>query len=194
MSHSEIFARRVGQLVEASGGVEAFLKAHDLKRLDVRQQLAPGLSVTSPVPLSGLARDTRIEGVGCIYTVRARCFAPLPPHRWAVTIFDDERAWIWLHRHAWAELVTEAARTRFSLAHELCHVAMHDAHLATEGSITETENEQIEAEADRFAAHLLIPDQALKRLPTFSEDDFAKRFGVSPKTAERRMLEWKRGA
>lgn len=50
----------------------------------------------------------------------------------------------------------------------------------------------LEDEANMFAAHLLVPDAALSRM-ALSIEAIVQRFCVSPRTAERRLDEWRRG-
>lgn len=84
-------------------------------------------------------------------------------------------------------------RTRFTVAHELGHVVLHgDDALDLDGRADPDHQEQIEREANAFAARLLIPDAALKRLTNISADALAKRFGVSSMMAARRISEAKR--
>ncbi len=164
--------------------------------LAVRDQLRPRLAALEAVPLAGLRFDTLIEGLRGQYTVRARGLADLEDTDYAITDFAADRAWIWMHRAAFDELVREVARTRFSAAHELGHVVLHGAE-ELEGLDDRPEDdhaEELEREANRFAAHLLIPDQALKRLPTAGADALARRFGVSSAMAAKRIEEWRRAA
>lgn len=158
--------------------------------LRVRDQLRPGLSPLEAVPLDRLVRDVVIADL----TVCASTDELLPPNVWGVTTFeaDADRAWIWLNKTAWHEVFTGTPRTRFTLAHELGHVVLHGQQLAELFSRPDPDHhELIEREANRFAAHLLIPDAALKRLSSVKPDALAKRFGVSLRMAGLRFDEWR---
>lgn len=168
----------------------------ELDRLacEVRQQLSPGLAFTERVPLAKLRKSVRIEGLCGAFDVRARGHAGLPMHVYAVTLFDmgAQLAWIWLHRFAWAELPRDVERTRFSVGHELGMIALFATEL--DGLDVRAEPEhyaQIKRAARLFAGHLLVPDQALKRLPEADEQQLMARFGVGLVTAQRRLAEWK---
>lgn len=162
--------------------------------LAVRKQLRPGISPLEPVPLAHLIRGVQIGPLAVI----ARGHSGLDDDAYAVTMIDlvDASACIWLHREAWAELPREIPRTRFTVAHELAHCVLHAEDL--DGLDVRPEGDhhaQLEAEANTFAAHLLIPDAALKRLgltpSTATSDVLAKRFGVSARMAQRRLEEWR---
>jgi len=163
--------------------------------LDVRAQLAPRLSALEPVPLATLASPRAIETTSGSLLVRASTSGSVPHHVWGMTTFEPGRAWIWLTREAWPELALGVPRTRWSVAHELGHVVLHGEELEGLDERAEVEHHaRLEAEANRFAAHLLVPDAALKRLganaSTTALDVIAKRFGVSTLAAGRRLEEW----
>ena len=120
---------------------------------------------------------------------------------YAVTTISvaDESACIWLHRDAWRELPRETHRTRFTLAHELMHCALHAEELdGLDVRAEDDHHERLEAEANLAAAHLLIPDQALRRLAQqpdgLSPAAIVRRFGVGEVTAQRRVDEFMRMA
>lgn len=156
----------------------------------VREQLAPSLSPLAAVPLHGLRRDVRIVGLHEPWLTRARSTEILAHNVWAITTFDRERAWIWLNQEAWPEVVTGTTRTRFTLAHELGHVALHSEELDELDVQADPEHDaRLEAEANAFAARLLIPDQAVRRLSKLRADELGRRFGVSTMAAARRIDE-----
>lgn len=156
--------------------------------LAVRRDVCPGIHEAEPLPIAPLARKrTRVAG----RLVTLRGLEHLPEHVWAVTDIGRDRARIWLHRTAWAELPLDVPRTRFSVAHELAHVALHAEALS--GDLAALPD-GLEPEADRAAAHILIPDRALDmiaRKATLGADTLASRFGVSMTTATRRIQEWR---
>ncbi|WP_379548304.1 ImmA/IrrE family metallo-endopeptidase [Qipengyuania sp. DSG2-2] len=101
-----------------------------------------------------------------------------------------------------------AARTRFSIAHELGHflIPSHrpmpselagcsDEHLRQADSKTKNKRRRIEAEANRFAAHLLMPPKRVRLEILKSNDDLqaivamASRFGVSKEAMARCWVE-----
>ena len=158
--------------------------------LAVRAQLRPGLAPTEPVPLVVLLRDTTITTLSGPLAVRVEPHDGLAFDVWGVTTFDTDRAWIWLNFEAWPELKKGIARTRFTVAHELGHVVLHgDDVLGLDGRAEPEHQEQIEREANIFAAHLLIPNAALKRLGAVTAETLARRFGVSSAMASRRLAE-----
>jgi len=157
--------------------------------LSVRQQLRPGLSPAERVPLERLLHDVTIAEL----TVRATTDDLLPHHTWGMTTFERDRAWIWLNGEAWREVRTGTPRTRFTLAHELGHVVLHGEDIVDLFTRPIPEHhEQLEAEANRFAAHLLIPDASRKRLSgsQLKAEALAKRFNVSLKMVDNRLREW----
>ena len=101
-----------------------------------------------------------------------------------------------------------AARTRFSIAHELGHflipshqptpgelVGCSDQHLRQADSKTKDKRRKTEAEANRFAAHLLMPPKRVRSEILRSDDDLqaivamASRFGVSKEAMARCWVE-----
>lgn len=157
--------------------------------LSTREALRPGLSALEPAPIDRLLRDVTIAEL----TVRARLHRGLPSDTWGVTTFEVDRAWIWLNTEAWPELVQGTPRTRFTVAHELGHIVLHGEQLLELHTRPDDEYaDQLEREANTFAAHLLVPDAALKRLPTARPETIATRFGVSVLMASRRIEEWRR--
>lgn len=166
---------------------------HDLEAiaLAIRDQLRPGLAPTDAVPFAHLTADRRVSSMdGSEIVVRVLPGDALPHDVWGVTTFDADRAWIWLNREAWPELRRDVPRTRFTVAHELGHVVLHgDDALDLDGPAEPDHQEQIEREANIFAAHLLIPDAGLKRLGPISAEALARRFGVSSMMASRRLAE-----
>lgn len=152
----------------------------------MREQISPGLSPLESVPLVRLVRDTIIaDTVVCVTSHEV-----MPAHMWGMTTFEDDRAWIWLNKTAWREVRTGTERTRFTIAHELGHVALHGEELVDLFTRPEPEHHaRLEREANRFAAHLLVPDAALKRL-RLDATALARRFGVSVPMAGKRIEEW----
>lgn len=162
---------------------------------EVRLALAPRLPVTSAVPFERLRASAQIGGLATC----ARLHPGLPRATYASSEIDlaEARAWIWLHRDAWAEFVRgDVPRTRASLGHELGHVALHAAELAQLEDVDAEDDHdaRLDREAWAFSAELLIPDQGLRRLPRLRADDLARRFGVSVPMAQRRIDEFGRSA
>lgn len=117
-----------------------------------------------------------------------------PLNVWGVTTvrLEEARGVIWLNRVAWPELPARVPRTLFTVAHELGHLALQAGELGELKVRAESEHsERMEREANRFAAELLVPDQALRRLPRMEADGLAKRFGVSLAMAARRREEFR---
>lgn len=163
--------------------------------LAVRAQIAPGLSPLEPAPLVALTTPHELETVAGRLQVTVSTSLAVPHHVWGMTTFEPGRAWIWLTREAWPELTRGVPRTRWSVAHELGHVVLHGEELEGLDERAEVEHHaRLEAEANRFAAHLLVPDAALKRLgvkpSTAALELLAKRFGVSAVAAGKRIEEW----
>ena len=140
-------------------------------------------------------RGDVVAADGLRWRVAVRCLAQLPDHVYAMTTFDPAGgvATIWLHREAWREVRLGTARTLFSVAHELGHVALHAETLIGLSTRPEPDHgAQLEAEANRFAAHLIVPDVARLELPPseLTQDALMRRFNVSAITASRRLAEW----
>lgn len=162
---------------------------------DLRAQLG-ATDPTSALALAGVATDTTARFGERFWTFRARLLAQLPAHVYAMTTLEVEarRASLWLHRDAWRELRDEVPRTRFSIAHELGHVMLHADELAEMHTKIEADHhDRLEREANRFAAHLLIPDRAFDALSgrDLAPEAVARRFVVSIMTATKRLAEWK---
>ena len=83
---------------------------------------------------------------------------------------------------------TSVVRDRFTIAHELGHLLLHYDELNDEQQVFYRYGRSaIETEANIFAAALLMPEEAFRRVFTECGDDFrciAKRFDVSRTTAE----------
>lgn len=152
---------------------------------DARQRLVSGLAELDPVPLELLLKPVTFGHL----TVCVRTHVGLTKTVWGVTTFhDDDRAVIWLNREAWPELPGRVPRTRFTVAHELGHCLLHAAEFQGLNTLAEPDHhDRVEREANALAAHLLVPDQALKRMD--SAELIAKRFGVSLKMASLRLAE-----
>lgn len=160
----------------------------------IRERLSLTTSVMSAVPFDRVLAGVELPTIAGTLTVRARLFAGLPPSVWGMSTFAlaDERATIWLNREAWPELAEDVPRTRFTVAHELGHVALHAEELAELEVRPDPDHyARIEHEANRFAAHLLIPDGAIKRFAGRRIEEVARHFGVSAPMAARRIEEWK---
>jgi Zn-dependent peptidase ImmA (M78 family) len=54
-------------------------------------------------------------------------------------------------------------RQRFSIAHELGHLVLHDEQLQTLGKLDRSGSSELEKEADEFAAKLLMPEDGVKQ-------------------------------
>lgn len=100
-------------------------------------------------------------------------------------------------------------RQRFTIAHELGHLEMHKAMITSEvhvdksfpalmrNGVSSTGTEQVEIEANKFAAELLMPmaelEKALSTKQSDIDDDspieeIAKKFKVSKQALEYRLL------
>lgn len=166
---------------------------------EVRLQLMPRLAVTDRVHLHRLRDGVPIIGTGPELFTIVRGHAGLPSTTYAVSEVEPDgcEAWIWLNREAWPEFVRgDVPRTVSSVAHELGHVSLHAQDLVDlEHVDAETDHDcRLDREAWTFAAHLIIPDQALHRLPRLRADELGKRFGVSTAMAAKRMQEFAAGS
>lgn len=165
---------------------------------EVRRALAPRLGVTEALPFAALAEAVTIDGPLGMLTTRARPHSGLRFTVFAMSEVDAtaDEAWIWLNREAWAEFFAGAPRTRATVAHELGHLALHAAELAELADIDADPDHdlRLDREAWTFAAHLTIPDQALRRLTRRRADEIARRFGVSVAMATKRLEEFARTA
>lgn len=113
------------------------------------------------------------------------------------------RKWAIMHQKR-----QSAGRRAFTIAHELAHFIMHRQRIETDPAfglsiycndeaVTQRSGTGIEAEADTFAADLLMPFHDFRaQLPAKSRPDFAvlsglaKRYGVSLAAATLRWLEY----
>lgn len=86
---------------------------------------------------------------------------------------DDLSGYIEVSGNTWCIGINQyhsARRQRFTLAHELAHYILHRDQIQREGRHTDKillrdgENGDIEAEANHFAGHLLVPKQSLLEL------------------------------
>lgn len=163
--------------------------------LETRRRLAPGLPVTEPVPLELLTRPHLLEGRHGPIRVVVAPSDRLPFHVYGLTTLErraELRARIWLNREAWPELGRRIPRTRFTVAHELGHALLHGLELDGLEERPEPDHlERLEREANRLAAHLLVPDAALDLLVGATAYDLSRRFGVSTMAAGRRLDERK---
>ena len=124
--------------------------------------------------------------------VRAHECQALPSHEWAFTLVDHDEpvAWIGLNSDAWPELAAQVPRTLFSAAHELAHCLAH-GHLIRDG-VDPDLDPALEAEASAIAAHILIPDAALRHgVADLGEREACERFRVAPRTWSKRLKEWR---
>lgn len=150
-------------------------------------------SVMSAVPFAILRDVVTLDTTLGRLAVRARPLRSLPATTLAITEIDtaESEAWVWMNRDAWPELVTETPRTRATCAHECAHAVLHADVLAELDDHAEPDHDAaLDREAWRFAAELLIPDQALRRLSRHRADEIAARFGVTLRLAERRLGEF----
>lgn len=163
--------------------------------LDVRRRLRPDLAVTELVPLEVLVRPHLFEGPHGPVRVVVAPNDRLPFHVYGLTTIErrpEARARIWLNREAWPELTARVPRTRFTVAHELGHALMHGPELdGLDERPEDDHHDRLEREANRLAAHLLVPDTALDLLGSRGLEEVARRFSVSTLAAARRMDEWK---
>lgn len=162
--------------------------------LEVRAILSPRATVTSAVSFAAL-RDsvTLATSLGGL-TARVRPHFSIASDVYAVSEIDgpSEEAWVWLNREAWGEFLRDdVPRTRATLGHELGHVVMHAAEIETLADLDaeRDHDERLDLEAWAFSAHLLIPRQAMLRLPRMGAEALARRFGVSVPMAQRRIFE-----
>ncbi len=93
--------------------------------------------------------------------------------------------------------VTPKTRIRWTLAHEIGHIALEHLHLYREtsinrGGLTPKKYKVLEDEADFFAAELLQPMAVVKTLGCRTQKDVMRVFNVSRKAASNRLtvLEW----
>lgn len=131
--------------------------------------------VTPPVRIGDLA-----EHLGVVVHQ-----VPDPGWSGALTVHDD-------HAVIWVNMGESLERRRFTVAHELGHLMLHDTHKAFR-DVTYNGSEQ-ESEANRYAADLLMPMWMLGPLTPIVKDDegvarLAEVFGVSKGAMERRILE-----
>jgi hypothetical protein len=163
---------------------------------EVRLQISPRLAVTDRLTFGSLRRGVTLTGLGRELFTVARAHPGLSLTTYASSEFDIAlgEAWIWLNREAWPEFVAgDVPRSIATIAHELGHVALHAEEVdGLEDTDAETDHDRrMDREAWVFAAHLLIPDQALHRLSRLRADELGKRFGVSAMMAGKRMEEFK---
>jgi hypothetical protein len=112
----------------------------------------------------------------------------------------DGKAWAVIYNNAGSE-----GRKRFTIAHEFGHYLMHrplappEGFQCSENSVTFRDGDEIEQEADEFAAYLLMPfddfrkqldDDAVPGLEDLSA--LAERYGVSLISCVLRWLEYTR--
>ncbi len=166
---------------------------------EVRLQLSPRLKVTDRLTFDRLRAGVALTGLGPELVTTARGHGGLPSTTYAVSEFDLAlgEAWIWLNREAWPEFLRgDVPRSVATMAHELGHVALHSMEVAELHDVeAEAEHDRrLDREAWAFAAHLLIPDQALARLSRLSADQLGARFGVSAVMAGKRLEEFARSA
>jgi len=163
---------------------------------EVRLQLSPRLAVTDRLTFERLRAGVALTGLGPELFTVARGHAGLSLTTYASSECDVVlgEAWVWLNREAWPEFVAgDVPRSIATVAHELGHVALHAEEVdGLEDTDAETDHDRrMDREAWTFAAHLLIPDQALHRLSRLRADELGKRFGVSAMMAGKRMEEFK---
>lgn len=75
---------------------------------------------------------------------------------------------------------------RFTVAHELGHVLLHHNHLPLQ-RLRGSAARQLETEANRFAAGLLMPGGLVRRYASLPTEQVASAFKVSPRAAEIRL-------
>lgn len=163
---------------------------------EVRLQLSPRLAVTDRLTFGRLRTGVRLTGLGPPLLTVARPHVGLSLTTYATSEFDVAlgEAWVWLNREAWPEFVAgDVPRSVATVAHELGHVALHAEEVDELHDLdAETDHDRrMDREAWTFAAHLLIPDQALYRLSKLRSDELGARFGVSAMMAGKRLEEFK---
>lgn len=85
-----------------------------------------------------------------------------------------------------------AERVRWTMAHELGHIVCgHFGELSDIQRSSDIDNQEMEEEADFFAASLLAPLQALSIIGVNGVEDIRKGFGLSQLASERRWSEFK---
>lgn len=156
--------------------------------LALRAQLWPGLSIFDAPPVADLAhRSFQCAGL----TVRVRGHSCLPDTCFGLTTvrMADMRASIWLNHAAWPELLASIPRTRFTISHELGHVVLHAAEIGGLDAVAERDHDRrLEAEANRFAGHFLVPDEALAAAGA-DPHTLAARYCLTIGAAHRRLSE-----
>lgn len=149
-----------------------------------------------PIPVETLAKDFSKQRFPAspIVEVMAR---PLGSFEGALYPVQDKTAWAILHNTD-----VSPGRRRFTVAHEFGHYLMHrdllpDGIACNEEAITFRAGEELEEEADTFAAYLLMPlDDFREQLeadkkPSLAEFDAVKdRYGVSLIACILRWLEY----
>lgn len=114
--------------------------------------------------------------------------AAAPDPGWAGAVRSDEReAVIWVRQE------DDAARKRFTIAHELGHLLNHPLGVAYRDNYAFSGGRQ-ERQANQFAAQLLVPiglfDQAVRRQARLDVEALARQFFVSPQVIRIRLEEW----
>ena len=137
------------------------------------QQLLNELRITSaPVPVFGIARLLGVE----VHRVRE------PGWNGALQTTED-RAICWL------KASDPEYRQRFTLAHELGHLMLHELGTVFRDATGYRSDDHREHEANRFAARLLMPRSLL--VPAFHRlrdlDDLATLFNVSEQARSIRL-------
>lgn len=173
--------------------------------LSVRRQLWRDVGLLEAVPIARLMAPARILGPRGWVTIGARLVPILPRSRWLCTWTEDATTWVGCHPVSWDELAAEATRTRFGIAHEIGHIVLHPERLydAQHGLAPADEDDDLdpawdmEVQANRFAAHLLCPDAALREADhrglALDVDAVAERWGLG-RSAARLRLDEARGA
>lgn len=167
--------------------------------LDVRRQLWRDVPLLEPIPIERLRGGPhRLTGPFGAVEVVVKYSPVMPRYCWVHTsLAADGVTRIRCNWATWEELAEERPRTRFGLAHELGHALLHApqlrdvAHLSQDPDV-EDDNE-IERQANRFAAHLLCPDKAIayarRQGLEVSAWEIGERWGMGPVAAQLRMDE-----
>lgn len=131
--------------------------------------------VTPPVDVRAVA-----EAVGAVVHL-----VPDPGWSGALTVNDN-------HAVIWVSMGEAPERKRFTIAHELGHLLLHDTRHAFRDQTYD--GSETESEANRFAADLLMPMWMVGPVALTATDDegvarLAEMFGVSKGAMNRRLLE-----
>ena len=118
----------------------------------------------------------------------------LPAHRWLEAHAVGDGVLLHANAASWREILDGHPRTRFGVAHELGHAVLHTPQLRDFAAGPPLERDDtVEREANRFAACLLAPADALREAVRLrldcSPEGVAERWGLGSATARARLQE-----